>query len=166
MSSATLHLHRIFLFFATFAVGFISGLRSMTGLAVTAWGAHLGWLDLHSTAISFLERPWFIYASTAFALGELIADKFPGIPNRISPAPLAFRFLTGGLCGAAIFMSAHQSAILGVAVGVLGAMAGAFEGYHLRQKLTKQKSCPDFAVALAEDVIAVGGALLLVSHLY
>lgn len=161
-----MNVHRIFLFFSAFAAGVISGMRSMTALAIISWGARWGWLDLHSTPLAFLSSTWFAYVIAAFAAGELVADKFPWIPNRTSPPALAFRFITGGLSGAAIFVSAHQSLVLGVILGALGAIAGAFEGYRLRRSLTQEKGFPDFAIALAEDLIAVGGAFLLVSHLY
>jgi uncharacterized membrane protein len=166
VSLARVNVNRIFLFFSAFAAGVISGLRSMTALAVISWGARWGWLDLHSTPLAFLGTTWFAYLITAFAAGELIGDKFPWIPNRISPPALVFRFITGGLSGAAIFVSAHQSVVLGTILGALGALAGAFEGYRLRRNLTKEKGLPDLAIALVEDLIAVGGAFLLVSHLY
>ena len=166
MNQASVNLNRILLFCAAFALGVISGLRSMTALAVIAWGARIGWLDLHSTWLAFLGKTWFVYAITAFAAGELIADKLPWVPDRTSPAPLVFRFVTGGLSGAAVFASAHQSIVLGVILGVLGALAGAFEGYRLRRRFTRDRGLPDFPIALIEDIIAVGGAFLLVSHLY
>lgn len=166
MTFASVNLNRIVLFFAAFAAGAISGLRSMTAIAVIAWGARWGWLDLHSTSLAFIGRNWFLYAATAGALGELVADKLPFIPSRTAPAPLAFRFLTGGLSGAAIFVSAKQPFALGAILGILGALLGAFEGYHLRRQFTKEKGFRDFQVALAEDLIAVGGAFLLISHLF
>lgn len=166
MNFANVHGHRILLFFAAFAAGVISGLRSMTALAVIGWGARWGWLDLHSTPLAFVGRTWFAYAMTAFAAGELVGDKLPWVPDRTSPPALVFRLITGGLSGAAIFVSARQSLVLGTILGALGALAGAFEGYRLRRSLTKEKGYPDFAIALAEDLIAVGGAFLLVSHLY
>jgi uncharacterized membrane protein len=166
VSSANVNGHRIFLFFSAFAVGVISGLRSMTALAVISWAARWGWLDLHSTPLAFLGTTWFAYAITVFAAGELMGDKLPWIPDRTSSPALVFRLITGGLSGAAIFVSARQSLVLGATLGALGALAGAFEGYHLRRRLTKEKGLPDFAIAIAEDLIAVGGAFLLVSHLY
>jgi uncharacterized membrane protein len=121
---------------------------------------------LHSTSLAFLGANWFTYTITVLALGELAADKLPFVPSRISPAPLVFRLVTGGLSGAAVFVSARQPFALGTILGALGALLGAFEGYHLRRKLTKQKGFSDLPIALAEDAIAIGGALLLASHLY
>src|SRR5581483_7877073 len=61
--------NRIFLFLSAFAAGVISGLRSMTALAVISWGARWGWLDLHRTPLEFLGATWFAYTITAFAAG-------------------------------------------------------------------------------------------------
>ena len=163
---AAFELNRILLFFAAFAAGVISGLRSMTAIAVLAWGARWGWLDLHSTSLAFMGRNWFVYASAVLALGELIADKLPWVPDRKSPGPLAFRLVTGGLSGGAIFASARQPIALGAILGALGALAGSFEGYRLRRALTKEKGLPDLPVALVEDAVAIGAAFLIASHLY
>src|SRR5205085_10438512 len=67
VSPANVDLNRIFLFFGAFALGVISGLRSMTVLAVIGWGARWGWLDLHSTSLAFLGRPLFVDVISAFA---------------------------------------------------------------------------------------------------
>jgi uncharacterized membrane protein len=55
---------------------------------------------------------------------------------------------------------------LGTVLGALGAIAGSFSGYRIRHKLVKDRGLPDFAVAVMEDAIAVGGGFLLISHLY
>ena len=50
-------------------------------------------------------------------------------------------------------------------VAVVGALIGTFVGYKTRHILVLRAHVPDFAVALAEDVIAVAGCLLIVSHI-
>lgn len=62
--------------------------------------------------------------------------------------------------------SAHQPLITGAILGVLGAIAGAFAGYEIRHRLVQTFGLPDFGVALAEDMVAIGGGLLLVSHMF
>lgn len=49
----------------------------------------------------------------------------------------------------------------GAALGGLGAFAGAIAGYSVRQKF--DRGMPDFAVALLEDALAVGGGLIAVA---
>ncbi len=50
----------------------------------------------------------------------------------------------------------------GAVLGAVGAIAGAFAGYHLRRELGKRLDIPDPAVAIVEDMIAVGGSIALV----
>ena len=49
-------------------------------------------------------------------------------------------------------------------VGVGGALIGTFVGYKTRHALVLRAQIPDFTVAIAEDVIAVAGSLLIVSQ--
>ena len=43
----------------------------------------------------------------------------------------------------------------------IGALVGAFVGYHSRRLLVSKLHAPDFAVAAAEDVIAIAGGLCI-----
>lgn len=66
----------------------------------------------------------------------------------------------------AICASAHQLLVIGALVGVLGAIAGAFAGYEIRHRLVEAFGLPDFGVAVAEDLVAVGGAFLIASTMF
>jgi uncharacterized membrane protein len=98
-----------------------------------------------------------------FALGELIADKLSFIPPRTQAGPLGVRILFGAMCGAALCFSAAAAPISGALLGGLGGIAGAFAGYAYRRRFSL--TVPDLLLALVEDLVAVGGGLLLVSHL-
>jgi uncharacterized membrane protein len=65
----------------------------------------------------------------------------------------------------ALATSAGGSQLASAIVGVIGALVGTFGGYHIRHALVKRAHLPDFAVALAEDFVAIAGGLLIVSHL-
>ena len=52
--------------------------------------------------------------------------------------------------------------LTGAVVGALGGVAGTLGGYRARVGLVRALGVPDYVVALAEDAVAVGGALLLV----
>jgi uncharacterized membrane protein len=153
----------IFLVLA-FLLGCVCGLRSMTGPAVVCWGAHLGWLQLDGSKLGFLHNPISLIVFSLMALGELIADKLPFIPSRITAGPLVVRFLAGALCGAALGITAGAAWLPGTLLGGIGGVAGAFAGYHARRWLTVGNGVPDLPIALIEDVIAVGGGLLIVSR--
>jgi uncharacterized membrane protein len=51
----------------------------------------------------------------------------------------------------------------GAVAGTLGAVVGTLGGYQARTGLVRALHVPDYVVALAEDVVAVGGALLVVT---
>ena len=117
------------------------------------------------TRLAFIERPAALIVFTLLALGELIADKLPNTPARTAPLGLIARIVMGGLCGAALATSAGGSLPVAAIVGVIGALVGTFAGYNIRHTLVLRAHLPDFVVALAEDVVAIAGGLLIVSHL-
>jgi uncharacterized membrane protein len=151
-------------FLLAFGIGVVTGLRSMTGPAVVCWAAHLGWIDLEGSRLALMGSTAATYAFSAFAVGELIADKLPFIPNRTSPGPLFGRIVLGALCGATLCAAGGDSVAVGSILGGLGGVVGAFGGYQARKRLVAKLRCPDWVVAVLEDVVAVGGGLFLVSH--
>ncbi len=146
-----------------FLLGCVCGLRSMTAPALVAWGAHLGWLHLDGSLLAFLANKISLVIFSLFAVGELVADKLPFIPPRIQAGPLGIRIIFGAMCGAAVCISAGGSPILGAVLGGIGGIAGAFAGYNYRRQFSSRLT--DLPLALLEDLVAVGGGLLLVSHL-
>jgi len=146
-------------------LGCLTGLRSLTPPAVVCWAAHLGWLNLAGTKLAFMDRPVTLILFTLSAVAELIADKLPKTPARTAPPGLIARVVLGCLCGVALAASAGGKLLVPAIVGVVGALLGTFAGYKTRHTLVFRAHVPDFAVAIAEDVIAVAGSLLIVSHL-
>jgi uncharacterized membrane protein len=146
-----------------FGLGVLAGLRSMTPPAVISWAARLGGLHLEGTPLAFLAVSWVPYVLTALMLGELVADKLPRTPSRTQPGPFIGRILTGGLSGAGLAAGAGLSLVAGIIAGALGAVAGTLEGYRARTGLVRALGRPDYVVALVEDVVAIGGAILVVS---
>jgi uncharacterized membrane protein len=145
-------------------LGCLVGLRSLTAPAVVCWAAHLGWLNFAGTKLAFIDRPVTLVVLTLLAVFELIADKLPKTPARTAPLGLIARIVLGCLCGAALATSAGGKLLLPAIVGVVGALMGTFAGYQARHTLVFRAHVPDFAVAMAEDVIAVAGSLLVVTH--
>ena len=43
-----------YVFVLALGIGIVAGLRSLTAPAVVAWGAHLGWLNLHGSPLAFI----------------------------------------------------------------------------------------------------------------
>ena len=144
------------------ALGVASGLRSMTPPAVVAWAARLGHLDLDPTPLAFLGSPVAAWLFAAAALGELVGDKLPFTPHRTRPGPFGARLLSGALSGGALAAGAGGPLAGGAIAGALGAVVGTLGGYRARTGLVRALGTPDYVVAVTEDLIAVGGAILLV----
>jgi uncharacterized membrane protein len=111
-----------------------------------------------------MSSTWAVGIFTVLAAGELVADQLPTTPARTTPGPLGFRIVMGGLTGACLGIGAHTSTGLAALCGALGAVAGAFGGYRARVGLVRRLQVPDFAIALPEDLVAIGLALLIVSQ--
>jgi len=148
-------------FLLTFLLGCVDGLRSLTPPALVCWAAHLGWLHFDGTRLAFINRPTTLIVFTLLALGELIADKLPNTPARTAPLGLSARIVFGGACGLALATSAGISLSLSVVLAAIGAVAGAFGGYHSRRFVVVKAHVPDLIVAVAEDLIAIAGGLLI-----
>jgi len=161
-----MNLNRAVLFLGCFSIGVIAGLRSLTAPALVSWAAHLGWLDLNGSWLSFAGSKGAIIILSLLALGELVSDKLPKTPKRTNLGPLLFRAITGGFSSMVLCASAQQPLVIGTILGVAGAIAGAFAGYEIRHRLVNRFGLPDFGVALTEDIVAIGGGLLLVSHMF
>jgi uncharacterized membrane protein len=147
-----------------FLIGVVCGLRSMTGPALVCWAAHLGWFSLEGSHLAFLGNLTPVIIFSVFAAGEIVADKLPKVPSRISIGPLVWRVLMGGMCGAAMAIAGEASAGVGCLLGGLGAAIGAYAGYTARRVASCDGLRPDFPAALFEDLVAVGGGLFLVSR--
>jgi len=148
-------------FVLSFLIGVVTGLRSMTAPAAVSWAARLGWLHLENTWLAFLGFAATPYVVSALAAGELIIDKLPNTPSRKAPGPFIGRIVIGALCGAALGAASH-SLIGGLLAGALGGVAGTLGGYEFRSRLVRAIGGNDLPIALLEDAIAIGGALLIV----
>jgi len=145
-----------------FLIGVIAGLRALTPLAVIACAGY--WRGfLHGTPLSFMGRLPAAIIFTLLALLELYADQLSTTPSRLAPAGLITRIVTGGLSGACLAAAGTQSLAFGAALGAVGGVAGAFAGYHARAGLVKALKIRDLPIALLEDAIAIGGAIVIVS---
>jgi uncharacterized membrane protein len=136
-------------------LGFVTGLRTMTSFAVLCWFAYFGYLSVDDTWAFWTAKLVTVVIITLCALGEYIADKLPNTPNRTAPVGLIARLLFGGLTGATAATGLGGSAIEGIILGSLGAILGAFVGFHFRRSLVERTGWPDWVVALGEDAVAI-----------
>ena len=148
------------------AIGFTSGLRTFTPLALVSWLALWGWIPLSGSRLWFFGTPTGAILVSILALGELIGDKLPKTPARVTAGPLVARVLTGALSSTAISLVGGEPRIIGLLAGAIGAVAGAFAGYYARHFVVRQLRVPDLIVALAEDFLTIGGTLGLLAYLF
>ena len=154
----------MFVYLAAFLIGMIAGLRAMTAPMAVSWAARLGWINIENSWLAFLGYAYTPYILSVLAIGELITDQLPSTPSRKVPIQFGTRIVTGALSGAAI--GASQGAfMIGLILGILGAIAGTLGGAEARARLVKSIGGKDLPIALLEDLIAVGGAFLIVSSL-
>ena len=142
-------------------IGIIAGLRAMTAPAAVAWGAALGWFDVSQTPLAFMGYQWTPWIFTVLAIVELISDQLPTTPSRKVPMQFGARVIMGGLAGATIG-AAGGMLIAGLVAGVVGAVLGTYGGAAARGSLARAFG-RDLPAALIEDVVAVGGAILIVA---
>ena len=129
-----------------------------------AWAAHIGWINLHNSPLAFMGSVWAVAIFTVLALVELVADQLPSTPPRTAPVGLSVRIVTGAVSAGCLGVAAGTSLWLGALAGALGGIAGAFAGYQARVGLVRVLHVPDFAIAVPEDLFAIGLGLLLVSR--
>jgi uncharacterized membrane protein len=136
-------------------LGAISGLRSASGPAFVGRAASRGDMDLGGTPLAFLGSPRLSKALTVAQLGEMIGDKLPAVPSRMRLMPLLGRAASGGLVGAAAFLSEDRRAATGTILGSSSAIVAAFAGEKLRAIVSRKTGLPDLLVAVAEDAVVL-----------
>ena len=145
-----------------FGIGFVAGLRSLTAPAAVSWAAYLGWLNLHDSSLAFMGSTAVVAIFSLLAMVEYVGDMLPKTPSRTAAAPLIARIVTGGFSGACVCAAANQPLLVGIALGGLGGLIGAFAGYEVRKRVVNALKIKDAIIALAEDLVTIGLAFFLV----
>jgi uncharacterized membrane protein len=141
-------------------IGIVAGLRAMTPLAVLAWGAWLGWINLDHTWAAWVGSIIAVIVFSILAVGELITDQLPKTPSRKVPAQFGARIAIGALAGAVIgtpFGHIYSAIGAGIVGAVLGTLGGSAARGFLAAKFGK-----DLPAAVIEDVVAVVGGFVIV----
>jgi uncharacterized membrane protein len=144
----------------SFALGFVCGLRSLSGPTALAYNE--GRRECPGCApapLRLMRSDLGRLGFGAAALGELVFDKSPLAPDRTAPGALGGRIVFGALSGflATRSTSAGRSsfaALVGAVLGGVGAALGSFAGRDARRAATSGAGLPDLPVALVEDTVA------------
>jgi uncharacterized membrane protein len=140
-------------------LGVVTGARSQLGLLALA----LSRPRPHERAAVRRLQTRAGRAGTALgAAGELVADKLPRTPHRLSPPVFAGRLLSGAMVGG--LAAERRDAVatgLAATAGALGAGVAAWAGSKARTMLPQRTGTPDLPWALVEDAAAIGLAAAL-----
>jgi uncharacterized membrane protein len=137
------------------ALGGCTGLRTLTPIAVLCWFAYrnvlhfAGWRSFTASLVS-------VIIFSLMALGEYVGDKLPTTPSRTAPMGLIGRSLFGAFVGFLLAQPLVLKPWAAVLVGIVGALLGTYVGWFLRTRVVAALKCPDWPVAVAEDVITIG----------
>ena len=146
-------------------LGFATGMRTMTAVAVLCWAAYLGRTPLGGTWAFWMGMLVTAIVFTLAAVGEYVGDTLPRTPSRASTFPAISRMVFGALVGAAGAASIGEPWAGGVLAGVAGALIGTFGMVRVRAVLSRLVG-HDLPVALAESVFALCVSLLAVRGLH
>jgi len=147
-----------------FGIGVVAGLRAFTAPAVVSWAVRLQVVDVAGSRWASMGSTPVVVVLSLLAILELVNDKLPRTTSRTKIGPLVARLVTGGISGAVLVAGAGESPIAGAVAGAVGALAGTFGGYQARVRSVRRLGTPDYVIALAEDAIAVGAAILIASR--
>jgi uncharacterized membrane protein len=144
-------------------IGCVAGSRSTLPLTLLAWQKDPRQADTLLPSQILDTKAARIIITTA-SVGEIIADKTPFIPSRLSPPAFIGRLISGGLAGAIMAYRFRESPVLGALLGGGAAGFGAIVGYYSRKTLDEHTPIPDPVWAVVEDAVAVSLGLLAVSE--
>ena len=147
-----------------FLLGFATGMRTMTAMAVLTWFAWTGLLPQHGWSF-WVGSLITVIVFTLCALGEYVGDTLPMTPNRTDPPLLAARCAFGILVGALAAHALQEPWAGGMIFALLGVLVGAFGGVRLRLWAAKQFG-RDLPAALLESAFALACALFAAYKLH
>ncbi|MBD0270367.1 MAG: hypothetical protein ICV73_00435 [Acetobacteraceae bacterium] len=141
---------------ASFGIGFVAGLRSMSAGAALAWAASLGRTRSGWVPNGVRSSRGLL---TAAALAEMAGDKMPFAPDRRIAISVLVRLVLGAAGGAAL-AGRGMKVTDGALAGMAGAVAGTLLGRAARGG--EPLSGGGWSRGLAEDAVAAGLAAVLV----
>ncbi len=146
-------------------IGIIAGLRALTAPATASWAAHLGWIQLAGSHLSWMSSIITVAIFTLLAIAEIVNDKLPKTGARTAPPSIIIRMVMGGFAAATLSVGIGGSPWIGAVLGAVGALIGTFGGYFVRTGVVKALHSPDWPIALIEDAVAICGGLFIASRL-
>jgi uncharacterized membrane protein len=135
-------------------LGAACGGRSMAGLAAVA-------LTTDPGANAGLAGPRGRRLIVGAAGAEIVVDKLPGVPSRMTPPALAVRMVLAGVSAALLARRNGSPVAVPVLTAASGAWAGSLAGSRWRTWAGRH-ALPPVAAALLEDLAVIGTAAAVV----
>lgn len=143
-------------FWPTTGLAVVSGMRTMATLsALSSYLSKTPSPLLTGFPLGFIQKKYVAVALKALTLAEMAGDKHPNAPDRIAPAGLVGRGLSGAIAGAAIYKTRNGNAILGALVGGTIAVAATYGSFYLRKNVVRSANSKDPSVGALEDIVAL-----------
>jgi uncharacterized membrane protein len=133
-----------------------AGLIARSALLGVASGGRSS-LGLAGPALTGSSTPGKVVALAGLGF-ELVQDKRPDAPSRLSAAGLPARIASGAGGAVALARREHQQIVLPVLAGAVGALVGSLAGASWRAWAVEL--VPDWQAAVVEDVASVTLAVL------
>lgn len=138
-------------------LGALAGMRTLSAPVITT---HI--LSNHpskklgKSPLKFMQSTTVAAVLKILSVTELIADKLPSTPNRIAPAGVAGRCLSGALAGASIYKAVGGKWLTGALIGGATAITATYGSYYLRKNIVKANHIADPWIGTAEDALVIG----------
>lgn len=141
-------------------VGIVAGMRAFLAPAAVSWASKLGLLHVAGTWAAFMSSVWAVGIFSVLTLVEFVTDTLPSTPSRKALKQFIPRVGSGAFSGAVVGATVSgQAAVAAALIGAVGAVIGTLGGYEFRARIARAVG-KDLPVAVLEDVVAVGIAVL------
>ncbi|WP_114938066.1 DUF4126 family protein [Mucilaginibacter endophyticus] len=143
-------------------IGTLAGMRTLSAPVITTHilSNHPS-KRLEKSSLRFMQSTTVAAVLKVLSVTELIADKLPSTPNRIEPAGVAGRGLSGALAGASIYKAVGGKTLTGALIGGAAAIAASYASYYLRKNIVKANHIADPLIGAAEDALVIGAGISL-----
>jgi len=149
-------------FWQVVGIGALAGMRTSSAPAITSHIlSHHRSKRLEHSPLSFMQSKTVADTLKFLSMGELVMDKLPSTPNRIKPAGLAFRCLSGALAGASINKATGGKVLAGALLGGAAAIASTYITFILRKTIVKDTGIIDPIIGAIEDALVIGAGISL-----
>lgn len=138
----------------SFLIGLTAGARALTPLAAVSEAARRDALPARGGAVRWLGHPATAAGTKLLAAGELWGDKLRSAPDRIVPAGIAARLVTGAIAGAAL--APRRQWVLGAVLGASAAVGAAYLTFGARMRAMRRFG--QTPTGLVEDALTLAAA--------